>query len=228
MIIFVFREEAVFASEKARVLMEFRARRREAAANKKRVAAQWVGGYSPRPLPHHPKPTAGLNIHTYMTAIMICMYVWLPTPPDEQILPKQKIVQNKAEEVHIGSVMCAHAQYMYNTMYVTCAACMEHVIICSMHGTCVTCTKNMCNTFTGVPRQTASYSTAELSGEETYPTKVPPAHRSTQQGSAQQGSAQQGPASPNRVIGPARPRGKEEKDSCSQGEGNGGSLSLSL
>ena len=45
----------VVGADRARLVEEFQQRRREAAANRQRVDAQWAGaGYSPRPLPKAP------------------------------------------------------------------------------------------------------------------------------------------------------------------------------
>lgn len=60
--IFFLREEAAQAAERARMVAEFRIRRKEAAANKARAQAQLQGGDMypsnpvPRPLPAAPPP----------------------------------------------------------------------------------------------------------------------------------------------------------------------------
>ena len=72
-----FRENVDFTSERERLVKEFNQRKKDAAANKAKGVAQWMGaGYSPRPLPQAPKVDL-----------------------QKAIPVKEKAVRNKAEEV---------------------------------------------------------------------------------------------------------------------------------
>lgn len=62
LLLFIFRAEAVEASERARLVADFHQRRREAAVNKAKGQAQWLG--PPLPTPQIPKQTPPPGVYS--------------------------------------------------------------------------------------------------------------------------------------------------------------------